>query len=798
MLRNYIKIAVRNLMRNTTFTFINIAGLSLGIASSMLIALWVTDEISYNRFHSNYDQLHQVHYFGNLNGEMGEWSVISFPIYEDLKTNHPAIKNATLTDLGSSHLLTFNGTRIHKLGRYVTPEFLEVFHFRLVKGSPKNVLTDLYSIVLTESTAKALFGDQDPINKTIKIDNGSEVTVTGIIKDVPVNSTIKFDFLSTLELLRNTAPWMEDDDLCEWDGDHFLIYTELQPGADLASINHEIKDLYQDRDKRFLSKKLFLYPMDRWKLHGKFENGKEAEVDWSDYVMGFSVLAVGILVIACINFMNLSTARSERRAREVGIRKVVGSHRKQLIYQFIGESILLSFIAFFFGLVLVELSLPFYNVLLKKNLFIDYGSPIFWLIGLLLIMVTGLLAGSYPAFYLSSFKPAKVLKGQLYLERNGVLPRKALVVFQFCFSIILIIGTVVIYQQMEYVKNRQLGYEKQNLITIPSNPELEKNYRSIKQELIRTDVAASVTRTNTSFTNKGIVNSLNWPGNQGLPVYCKYVVVDYDYVKTLDIKMEGRDFSEMIKADTMSVLLNQSAIDMMGLKNPLGKEIRVDFVNSSEGYPAKIIGIMENVLMGSPYEPIGPMYIQLQTDWTRDDEQFVAVRLSSSNNLTTQLKNAEAVFKKLNPSYPFQFTFADDDFNKKFYSLNLIQRLVNLFAFLAIVIASLGLFGLAAFTAERRTKEFGVRRVLGATVSNLIVLISSDFIKLILIAFIISCPLAWVGLENFLEYYPYRISISWWILPLAGLGALILALIIVSTQAVKTATSNPVDSLKRE
>jgi len=797
MLKNYFKIAIRNLMRNTTFTFINIVGLSLGIAASMLIALWVTNEISYNRFHPNYDQLHQVNFFGNLNGAMGDWHEISYPIYEDLKTNHPAIKNATLTDLGSSHLLTFTNTRVQKLGRFVTPEFLEVFHFDLVKGSVKNVLTDLYSIVLTESAAKALFGDQDPINKIIKIDNGSDVTVTGIIKDVPDNSTIKFDFLSTFELFRITTPWVEDE-ICD-SGDSFLIYAELQPGADLASINHEIKDLYQDSDQRFLSKELFLYPMDRWNLHGKFENGKEAEVDWSDYVFEFSALAVSILLIACINFMNLSTARSERRAREVGIRKVVGSHRKQLIYQFIGESILLSSIAFFIGLVLVELSLPFYSHLINKNLFIDYGSPFFWGIGLLLVTVAGLLAGIYPAFYLSSFKPAKVLKGQLYLGRDGVVPRKVLVVFQFSFSIILIIGTVVIYQQMEHVKNRQLGYEKQNLITIPSNPELDKNYKSIKQELIRTGAATSVSRTNTSFTSKGGRNTLNWPRNQGLPVFCRCVFADYDYTKTLGIRMiEGRDFSEMTKADTMSILVNQSAIDMMGLKNPLGSKITINSVASYSGHPAKIIGITENILIGSPYESSRPMFIRLETDWADEDEQFVAVRLPASSNLTAQLKNVEAVFKKLNPSYPFQFTFADDDFNSKFNSLNLIQKLVNVFAFLAIAIACLGLFGLAAFTVERRTKEFGVRRVLGATVSNLVVLISNDFTKLVFIAFFISSPIAWFGLEDFLQHYPYRISINWWILPLAGLVALSLTLLIVTSQAIQAASTSPSESLKYE
>jgi hypothetical protein len=792
MLTNYFKIAIRNLMRNSIFTFINVVGLSLGIAVSMLITLWVVDEVSFNKFHSNYDRLHQVHFFGNLNGEINELEEVSYLVYEDLKTNHNAITNATITDLGASHLLAVNENRVRKNGRFVSPEFLEVFHFELIKGSVENVLDDPLSIVLTESMAKILFGDQDPINKIVRVDNQTDVTVRGVVKDVPANSTIKFDYLLTFELFRSTTPWVKEE-ICEWYGDGFLIYAELQPDADLTLINREIKDLYQNRDERFISKELFLYPMDRWNLHGEFENGKEAEVDWSSYVKGFSALALGILVIACINFMNLSTARSERRAREVGIRKIAGSQRKQLIYQFIGESVLLSSMAFFLGLVLVELSLPFYNHLIDKNIFIDYSSPLFWLLSLLLIAITGLMAGSYPAFYLSSFNPSKVLKGKLYLGRDGVLPRKLLVVFQFTFSIILIIGTVVVYQQMEYVKDRQLGFEKQNLITVINNPELEKNYKTIKQELIRTGAATSVTMTNSPITASSGRNTLDWPGNRGAAVFCRDVFADYDYVKTMGIKIEGgRDFSENIKADTSAVLLNQAAINMMGLKNPLGTEISI------ANRPTRIIGIMGDILMGSPYEHIGPMYVRLETDWSYNDQEAVSIRLDASKDLMAQLKDVEAVFKKLNPSYPFQFTFVDDDFNKKFYSLNLVQKLVNVFAFMAIAIASLGLFGLAAFTVERRTKEFGVRRVLGATVSNLVVLISNDFTKLVLIAFIIASPIAWFGLQDFLEYYPYRISISWWILPLAGLVALSLTLAIVVSQALRAASASPSESLKCE
>ena len=794
MLFNYFKIAYRNLIRNTIYSFINIAGLSLGIACSILISLWVINEVTYDRFHSNINELHIVRTNVEFaNNEMWTQAGLPAPLYRELKTKYGEIKNATITSDGNSRLLTHDDKKIYKEGRCVSPEFLQLFRFPLVQGNADQVLNDPLSIVLTASTANALFGDQDPINKTIKIDNRYDVTVTGILKDIPDNSSFAFDYLLPFAFYQNTASWVKEcsDD---WTCDTFEIYAELQPNTDLASINQKIKNLILHRDDRFKSKELFLYPMNRWQLYYEFENGKESSSNQINYVISFSALAVGIIFMACINFMNLATARSERRAREVGIRKIVGSRRKQLIYQFLGEAILISTIAFLLALAIVEMSMPFYNELIRERFFIDYSSPFFWLVGLALVLFTGLLSGSYPAFYLSSFSPAKILKGKMHIGKSGILPRKLLVIFQFGFSISLICGTIIIYQQIQFVKSRQMGYDKSNLVTIQNNPELAKNYRTIKAELLQTGVVRSVTKTNSAITEIYEYNFLNWSGNPGAEANIVNIYAEYDYLKTMGIKLlEGRDFSELIKTDTGSVILNKAAIDLMNLKRPLGASVAIG------GSPKQIIGITENVLMESPYEHIEPMYIVLETEWTQQRTgQNITMRLANSKDLKTQLGKVETIFKALNPSYPFQYSFVDDDFNRKFRTITLVEKLTNVFAFLAIFIASLGLFGLAAFSAERRTKEFGVRKVLGASVANLVSLISKDFVRLILIAFVIFTPLAWYILNQFLQRYSYRIAIDWKIFFVSGLSVLLVSLLIVGTQAVKAASTNPVESLKNE
>ncbi len=791
MLRNHFKIALRNLMRNPIYTFINVAGLSIGIATSLMIILWVVDEVTYNRFHANVDHLYHVRTNGTVeDNKISTWAGATSIVYDELK-NWNQFKYAAISSGDEvPYLLTAGEKQFNQQGRFVSPEFLKMFQFPLLKGSREQVLNDPHSIVLTEPAARALFGDADPINKSIIVNNGVSVTVTGILKELPSNSSFQFDFLMPFTLYEMITPWVKEV-MDNVDSDQFEIYAELKPEADVDVVNREIKDIIK-KHTTWMNKELFLYPMSRWHLHAEFENGKESTNDREDYVIGLSIIAAGVLIIACINFMNLSTARSQRRAREVGVRKIAGAKRKELIIQFLRESIFITAVSFLIAIMLAQLLLPLYNSIVQKKLFIHYSSPLFWLCAVGLILFTGLIAGSYPAFFLSSFKPAKVLKGTMLVGNESSLPRKILVIAQFGFSIFLIIGTVVIYQQMQFVKDRQLGYQKENLITIRNNEGLKKSYHAIKNELTQNGLIYSCTKSNSPINQIYEANFLEFP--PGHDININNIFAEYDYVKTMGIKLiEGRDFSEGIASDTAAVILNKVTIDLMGLKNPIGARTKV------AGTDLEIIGVTENIVMDSPFHPVEPMYIVLETKWeSQYTPQNITVRLPQTDDLNATLKKVEKVFKKYNSQYPFEYSFVDDDFNKRFKSINLIGRLTNIFAFIAIFIAGLGLFGLAAFTAERRTKEFGVRKILGATVFNLVALISRDFVKMVLVSFFISAPLAWWMLTGFLEQYPYHISINWLILPVTCLVMLVTTLAIVATQVIKVALTNPVDSLGSE
>jgi ABC-type antimicrobial peptide transport system permease subunit len=528
----------------------------------------------------------------------------------------------------------------------------------------------------------------------------------------------------------------------------------------------------------------------RWRLYSTFENGVETG-GMNEYVQLFTIIAVFIIVIACINFMNLATARSERRAREVGIRKSVGSRRIELIFQFVGESTFIALIAFVIAILAAQLLLPYYNQLVEKQLVINYTSKEFWIFSLSLIFITGIVSGSYPAFYLSSFQPVKVLKGKVSVGKGASTPRKVLVTAQFGFSILLVIGTIVIYQQIQLVKDRALGYDQENLITVGYNNEVSKNYKPIKLELLETGVVEAVTKSNSAITDINSNNFLGWPGKPDeLRVIFTTIATEYDYAKTMGIKiLEGREFSEDFKSDTAAILVNKAGIDLMNLKEPIiGTELDL------WGGKRKLIGILDNVLMGDVFEPIKPMFAILDPEWI----DVVSVRLKKTNDLQGSLDKVKSVFEKHAPAYPFEYKFSDVEFQKKFTTINLTSSLASLFASLAIIITGLGLFGLASFTAEQRTKEIGIRKVLGATVSSLVGLMSKDFSRLVLLAFVVSAPLAWWLLTWYLERYEIRTQIGWWVFLVTGLVALAFALAIVSTQALRAAHANPANSLRTE
>jgi putative ABC transport system permease protein len=787
MIRNYINIAVRSLRRSPVYSFINIAGLAIGIASTILILLWVHDEITFNHYFENHDTLHQVKVNNKTDNGITTQPLTPYPL-KDLLMVDSRIKRTSIM-IWQSALLSVGETKIRKSGIDASEAYLEMFDYRMTQGSPETALDDPMSIVLAESTARALFGTDDVIGKTVsvKMEVTEDLRISGVIKDAPSNVTIAPAFILPFAQFEKHAPWLmyarEN-----WSNNSFNIYVELQPGSDKAEVENAIRDIPKIKTNNQLDAELFLHPMNDWRLRNNFVNGKEAG-GLIDYVVMFSWIAAFILAMACINFMNLTTARSQHRAREVGVRKSIGSSRNDLIVQFIGESMLISVLAFFIGLVVVETALPFYNVVVNKKLSIDYSSFTFWSCSLALIFITGLVAGSYPAFYLSSFKPAKILKGTT-ATRQGVTARQLLVTVQNVFSILLIIGTAVAYLQIQHLKNREPGYNQDNLMLVWTNTDTEKNYHALKEELLAAQAVEAVTKSNAPVTRIFASSLIAWPGmTPGTRLEATNVATEYDFTKTLGIRvLEGRDFSPDYKSDTAAIVINKAAVTAMDLKDPIGEKITMWEQQFT------VIGVMDDVLMGSPSQKVSPLVMTFDPTWSTT----VTIRLPKTDDLPEAVKKVEDIFKKYAADYPFEYRFADDEFDQKFSSIEMVSSLSGSFAILAMVITTLGLFGMAAFTAEQRTKEIGIRKILGASVASVLVMLTKDFSKLVLIAFLIASPLAWWASENFLQQYQLRIDLPLFIFPVAGIGSLLITVIIVSTQAFRAARRNPVESLRSE
>jgi putative ABC transport system permease protein len=787
MLKNHIIITFRSIQKNGVYTFINITGLSIGLACTLLILLWVNHEMSYDGFHVKKKNLHRV--MINRLGDRGIQSGVAVPIplEEELKKD-PGVRYTAMTNWGETYLLTVGDKKLYRQGYYAGEDFLKMFTFPLTHGSAETALKDLSSIVITESTASALFGTEDPMGKIIRVNNAMDLTVTGITEDVPENSTLGFECLIPFSTYTSNESWVKRAST-QWGNNSFNMYVELHDYANADQVQGRIKDLVKKNDDQSSTAEVFFHPLTRWRLYSDFENGKSAG-GLIEYVRMFSIIAVFILVIACINFMNLATARSEKRAREVGIRKTVGSNRKELIIQFLAESIFISFVASLISIGIAEISLPFYNILVQKNLSVDYGDAAFWAAGLAIVFGTGIIAGSYPAFYLSGFQPAAVLKGKMQGGKTGALPRKILVTLQFVFSIILIVSTLVVYLQLNHLKNKPIGYDQNNLVMIQSTGDIPKNTRVIRHELISKGLANSFTTSNSPITSiYAYMGGVEWRGKRpDQRASIATVATDYDYAKTMGIEiLQGRDFSEDFN-DSTSMILNEAFVKYAGMDNPLEEKIRWN----DQDY--QVIGVFGDVVMNSPNSPTGPTMFVFDPTWISE----VSLKLPADKSPHEVLKGIESVFQKYNPAYPFVYRFADDEFSKKFTDIQRIGRLANLFAGLAIIISCLGLFGLSAFTAEQRTKEFGIRKVLGATASHVVALISRDFSKLILLAFVIAAPMGWWAMNQWLQKYEYRISVEWWMVGVAGTITLALGLATVSFQAIKAAVSNPVKALRNE
>lgn len=784
MLKNFLLVSIRNLTKNGIFSFINVFGLAVGMTSCILIMLWVVDERSFNTFHEHSDEIYNVKRNKLANDEIITDDAMPLPAVDGLKADAD-IKYVVPTDWPVEHLLNYKDQKVIQVGMYVGDDFLKMFSFRIRSGNVATALKDPFSIVLTASTAKALFGKDDPIGKVVRIDDAHEMTVTAVLEDVPLNSSITFNYLMPFSAYEIAQPWVKTMST-QWEMNAFMVYIQLQDNALIDEVTKRNIGLIKKNASESLSD-LYFHPLPDWRLYSRFSNGKPIG-GTIEFVNSLALVAGFILLIACINFMNLATARSERRAREVGIRKTIGSKKIQLLSQFILESLIIASLSFILSIGFAEISLPFFNNLVDKKLSIPYSNVAFWGYSLLVVFITGLIAGSYPAFYLSSFSPGAALKGSASGHRS-VLPRKILVSLQFCFTIFQIVGTIVFFQQIRHGMERELGYNQNNLLMVDQTKDITKNFVAIKSELLSEGLITSITSSNSPITSLYAHMNVTWPG-RGTAEKASFatVAVGDDYIKTMGIPViSGRGFDPAYH-DSASVIINEAAAKIMNLEKPLGERIQWDKKELT------IVGVVPDVMMASPFRSVDPTMFIFDPTWVSS----YTLRIPDGKNLPETISKIETIFKKYNPAYPFTYVFADDQYDQKFATIRFIGSMANMFSSLAIIISCLGLFGLAAFTAEKRTKEIGIRKVLGASVTQVVMLLTKEFSWLVLIAFVITAPMAWYAFNLWLDRFPYRIEMQWWMPASAGLSALLLALITVSSQALRAALANPVDALKNE
>ena len=787
MFTNYIKTSLRNLWKNKGYTFLNIFGLAIGITCATLIFLWIEDEVNYNDYFSNKENLYKIKDHQTYDGTTFTFDATPGPLAAGIKNDIPGILKTARTTWGEQALISLGEKNIYEQGMHVDSSFLSMFQLDFIKGNVENSLSQLHSIVISKTMANKFFNSTDILGKTIKLDNAQDFLIGGVFKDLPENVSFNFNWLAPFKVFENKNEW-----LTRWGNNGIVTYVQTEPHADISAINKKLYN-YLDTKGEGLNAKFEIYNMGRWRLYDRFENGKEVP-GRIKYVNLFSLIAWIILIIACINFMNLATARSEQRAREVGVRKVLGAGKGKLIIQFIGESLIMSFISALLAIILIYLALPAFNSLVEKKIFLNLLNTAHSGGLILIALICGLVAGSYPAFYLSSFNPIIVLKG-LKIKNGGSANfiRKGLVVIQFSVSIILIICTILIYQQINHVKERDLGYNRQNLVYMTANGRIKQNFNVIRDNLIASGVAENVSLSNSQVLNLGSnTGDFSWPGKDPQKqILITVEGVSPEYVSTMGMHIKaGRDFYPGLKADSGNVILNQAMAKL------INKELeRVVGTNISHGSKQlTVTGIIDDFIYNDMYSSGAPLILFVDTS----NVNYLTVRIKEGVNFPGAISKIESIMKSANPGFPFEYKFVDDQFNKFFQTETLIGKLAGVFAILAIFISCLGLFGLAAYTAEKRTKEIGIRKVLGASAQGLAALLSKDFLKLVVISCLIAFPIAWLMMNNWLQEYNYRIKISWVIFLVAGVLALLIALLTVSFQALKAAVANPVESLRSE
>lgn len=796
MLRSYFKVAFRNLVKSKGYTFINITGLATGMGVALLIGLWIWDELTYNQYHKNYDRIAQVWQHNIYNGVKGSQTANPYVMAEEIRNNFGSdFKYVLQSTWNFGRVLTVGDKMFSKSGMYWEPQVIDMLSLKLIKGSPETALKDPYSIILSESVAKSYFDNEDPIGKTIRVNDRSDVKVTGVYEDIPFNSRFNdMSWIMPWELYIIESPWIKNMD-DPWGSNFTQTWAQLTDNADMDQVSAKIINVkynkLSEEDKRY-KPEVFLHPMSKWRLYTNFKEGKNAG-GRIEFVWLFGVIGVFVLLLACINFMNLSTARSEKRAKEVGIRKSVGSMRAQLINQFFCESIVVALLAFLLSLGLVYLALPQFNSVAGKQLTLLWTSPTFWLIGIGFSLITGIIAGSYPALYLSSFQPVKVLKGTFRAGRLASLPRKILVVMQFTVSVVLIIGTIIVFRQIQFAKSRPIGYERNGLIQVYlQTNEIHKHFEAVRNELKNTGAVVEVAESASPATQVWNSNGgFNWKGKDpGLAVDFPNNGVNHEYGKTVGWKFkDGRDFSRERASDSSAFVINEAMARFLGFEKPVGEILTWN----ERDYT--IIGVIEDMVVESPYEPVRASLWHIDR---YDNTSLTMVKLNPEMSAHEAIEKVKGVFRKFDPASPFNHAFVDEEYARKFSDEERVGKLSSFFAGLAIFISCLGIFALASFVAEQRTKEIGVRKVMGASILNLWGMLSKDFVYLVGISLLIAMPLAWYFMSNWLEKYNYRSDIAWWIFAAAGAGALLITLLTVSYQSIKAAMANPVNSLRSE
>ena len=780
MFKNYFRIAFRNLFKNKVSSFINIGGLAVGLATGIVILLVIVNEFSYDEFHSNLADTYLLMKNQNMNGDIITGRATPGPLAASVKRELPEVKYAARTTSGSD--LIHNGNKtLYTNDIYTDADFFNIMSFPALEGNPVNALTQPNSIVITQSTAKRIFNTDKVVGKTLLLNNTDALKIMAVIRDVPQNSTNKFDIAIPFSLYESKNDWLK-----KWDDNRIQTWLQFGPKTNLATVNNKLKALFLSKQNE-KNIELFAYPFADLRLHDQFKNGKP-NGGIINIIMLLSVIAGFVLLIGCINFMNLATARSEQRAREVGVRKVLGASRRRIIIQFIGEAMLLSFIALLLGIVLANVALPLFMRLSGNYFTPDYTN---WHVILLLLglwLVTGLVAGSYPAFYLSHFNPALVLKNSTGNNKSSGVLRRALVTFQFVISIFLIIATIVIARQIDYLEQRPIGYNADNLIDISANGNLGGEYNVVKNGLEHIPGVVSVSAgTDNLVRFGGAFNGLDWPGKTpDQDFYITATNVQYDWTKTAGFQLaEGRDFNPAFGTDTSACLINEAAAKRMKLKEPIAG---TKLGNNT------VIGVVKDFVYNHPFSSPQPMIVFL----SKGNMNHFFVRIANNNNWRNCISQIEQFVKKTNPDFPFEFTFTKEEYQKNFKEFDSLKQMADAFGGMAIFISCLGLFGLSAFLAERRGKEISIRKILGASAGSIWFVLSKDFLKPVLIAFAIATPIAGFILQKLLEQMDYHIQLSAWMFVFAAFTVIVISVVTVSYNGIKAAIANPVKNLRTE